>query len=325
MRVTVLRPSELGPGEADLWQKFQHQSPVMLSPFLSLTFAQAVGRARQNARVAVVEDSGGIEAFLPYEIGPGRIGLPIGYPMNDLQGFIGSGAPLDARQVIRKAGLRGWRFIAAPTEQAALARYHYDDTAVGCPVIDLTAGYQAYYASRSKSVTAEPARKRRALERQRGTVSLAWNSASTGHLRQMIDWKSGKYGGTRELFADPRAVRILAELAGTDHADCRGILSVLSVDDQVLAINFNLLGPAGLSGWFPAYDPELSKFSPGMIMAFAIAEEATTRGITRYDLGYGQDKYKFGLANESYQVAGGAVWSVRAEEIARRVYRRSRS
>ena len=37
-----------------------------------------------------------------------------------------------------------------------------------------------------------------------------------------------------------------------------------------------------------------------------IAEEAACRGITRLDLGYGQDEYKFGLANASYAVAGGA-------------------
>jgi CelD/BcsL family acetyltransferase involved in cellulose biosynthesis len=324
MRVSVVRPEELGGADAELWAKFQHLSPVTLSPFLSLTFARAVARARPSARVAVVEDDGQIQAFLPFELGPQRIGMPIGYPMNDLQGFIGSGAPVDARQVIRKAGLRGWRFIAVPAAQAALAPHHYEGTAARCPVIDLTGGYQAYYASRSKSVTAEPARKRRALERQHGPVTLAWNTASPGHLRQMISWKSAKYHGSRQLFADPTAGRILAELAATDDPGCHGVLSVLLAGDQPVAINFNLAGHGRLCGWFPAYDPGLSRFSPGMIMAFAIAEQAPSQGVVHYDLGYGQDSYKLGLANHFYPVAGGAVWVSRGEAAARKLYRRLR-
>jgi CelD/BcsL family acetyltransferase involved in cellulose biosynthesis len=324
MRVTVLRPSDLGPGEADRWHKFQHQSPVMRSPFLSLTFAQAVGEARANARVAVVENCGRIEAFLPYEIGPGRIGLPIGYPMNDLQGFIGSGAPLDARQIIRKAGLAGWRFIATPAEQTALARHQYEGTAVRCPVIDTSDGYQAYYASRSRSVTTKPARKRRALERLRGPVTLVWNSRSLEHVGQMISWKSAKYAGSHKLFSDPTARAIAESLSFSASDDCSGAVSVLLADGQPFAISCNLTGPGSVNGWFTSYDPELAHFSPGTILTFAIAEEAARRTLCWFDLGPGQDSYKFRLANQSYPVVGGAVWAHPAQAAARRLYRRLR-
>jgi CelD/BcsL family acetyltransferase involved in cellulose biosynthesis len=105
MRVTVVRPGDLGPSEASLWARFQASLPVTLNPFLSLTFAQVVGRAWPNARVAVVEADGGIEAFLAFELAPRRMGMPIGYPINDLQAFISRGAPIDARRrVIRQAG-----------------------------------------------------------------------------------------------------------------------------------------------------------------------------------------------------------------------------
>jgi len=77
-----------------------------------------------------------------------------------------------------------------------------------------------------------------------------------------------------------------------------------------------------LSSWFPTYDRELSRYSPGRMMWQPLAEEAACRGITRLDLGYGQDQYKFGLANASYLVAGGAVWANRCEQAVRSVYRR---
>ena len=323
MRVSVVRPAELGADEAMLWAKFQQQSPVTQNPFLSWTFTQVVGRARPGARVAVIEDGGQIQAFLPFERGPRRIGLPVGYPMNDMQGFVCSGAALDARQVVRKAGLRGWRFISAPADQAALVAHHYGGTAASCPVIDLSGGYPAYYASRSKSVTAEPARKRRALERDRGPVSLAWHTASQDHLRQMISWKSGKYSSLGRMFDDDQsALRIVSELAGTDNPDCQGVVSALLVGDQPVAVSCNLIGWQGLSGWFTSYDPGVGRFSPGMIMTFAIAEEAARQGITRIDLAPGPFGYKYRLANDSYAIAGGAVWASPAEQAGRQLYRR---
>ncbi len=321
MRVVVVRPDDLGPDEAALWAKFQHQSPVMLRPFLSLTFARAVAQARSGARVAVVEDDGRIEAFLPFELGPRRVGLPIGYPMNDLQGFISSGAPVDARHVIRRAGLRGWRFTAAPAEQVALAPFHYEGTAVGASVIDLSGGYQAYSGSLSRSFARETARKRRALEKRHGPVSLVWNSANIDHVRQMISWKSARYGGTRKLFTDPTAMQIVARLALAANDDCGGIVSVMLAGELPFAISCNLAGPGGAVGWFVAYDPDLGNFSPGTIMTLAIAEEAVGQGINQFDLGPGQDTYKFRLANHSYGVAGGAVWAIRAEAAARKIYR----
>jgi hypothetical protein len=46
-------------------------------------------------------------SVLPFDLGSHRVGMPIGDPMNNLQGFVSGGATIDARQVIRKAGWRG--------------------------------------------------------------------------------------------------------------------------------------------------------------------------------------------------------------------------
>ena len=147
MRVTVVRPGDLGPSEASLWARFQKSSPELQNPFFSLTFAQVVDRHRRNARVAVVEDDGTIQAFLPFDVGPHRIGMPIGDPMNNLQGFISEGATVDARRVIRKSGLRGWRYTAAPAEQRALAAHHYGGTLVEAPLATGRTSHRALSAS----------------------------------------------------------------------------------------------------------------------------------------------------------------------------------
>jgi CelD/BcsL family acetyltransferase involved in cellulose biosynthesis len=311
MRVTVVRPGDLGPGEAARWAELQRTAPVTLSPFLSLTFAQVVDRHRPGARVAVIEDSGQIEAFLPFELTPG-VAMPIGYPMNNLQGFVCSGAPIDAKSVLRQAGLRGWRFRYAPADQEALLPHAYAEADVPCPVVDLSAGYEAYRQGLNKKVLYEANRRRRGLERRFEPVSLVWHSAEPeADLKQLIEWKSGMYGGARELFADPVAVRIVEELSTTVSDDCAGVLSVLSAGSTPIAAMLSLAEPHGLSTWFPSYDAEFRHSSPGTMLSLAVAEEAPRHGA-----------YKFRLANGSYPVVGGAVWAHRTEEIARRFYRR---
>lgn len=323
MRVIVVRPDELGPGEANLWAKFQQTSPLTFNPFLSFTFTQAVGRFRSSARVAVIEDGGKVEAFLPFERAALAMGVPIGHPMNDLHGFIGSGAPIDARAVVRRAGLRGWRFAHAPAEQHALAPFHYDGLTVQAPMIDLSSGYHSYFSSRSKNFRKIAGKKRRAIERQFGALSLEWGSSCpAGILRQLIDQKSGRYYGTHRLFSDPTALRIVEELAAADNDDCQGIVSVAFAGEKPIARFMGILAQGRLSAWFASYDPGLSRFSPGMMMYLALAEEGASRGISLIDLCSGQDVYKFHLANDSYPVAAGAVWVSRTEDAARRMYRR---
>jgi CelD/BcsL family acetyltransferase involved in cellulose biosynthesis len=323
MRVTVVRPGDLGPSESARWAALQHAPPVTLSPFLSLTFAQAVGRHRPGARVAVVEDGGQIEAFLPFELTAWGMAVPIGYPMSNLQGFVGSGAPIDAKSVIRRAGLRGWRFKHAPADQDALLPHRYAGAGSQCLLVDLSAGYEVYHKSLSKSLTSEIARRRRALERRFETVSLEWHSAQPEvALKKLIEWKSGMYGASRELFADPAAVRIVEELSTSASDDCAGVLSVLSAGPAPIAAALWLAEPHGLAGWFTTYDPEFRRSSPGTMLLLAVAEAAACRGITVFDFGGWPDDHKLRVASGSYPVVGGAVWAHRAEEMARRIYRR---
>src|ERR1700751_5816693 len=246
MRGTVVRPGDLGTAEAAQWRDFQHSTPEGHNPFMSFAYVQAVGRARANARVAVVEEDGKIAAFLPFELGAHGVGMPIGYPMNNLQGFIGSGVPVDARRVVKRARLRGWRFDSVPVDQSAFVPFHYEGTTVPKTVINLAKG-TSHISSRKKD--------RRALERQHGAVSLEWNSTEPAQIDRLIEWKSHKYHGTSLLFSDPTARSIVKELAASDSDDCRGVVSVLQAGLQPVAVHLGLLGPHSLVGWFMSFDP----------------------------------------------------------------------
>ena len=324
MRVTVVRPGDLGPGEASLWARFQESRPDLQNPFFSLTFARVVDGHRANARVAVVEDGGVIQAFLPFDLGPQRIGMPIGHPMNNLQGFISEDAAIDAKQVIRKAGLRGWRYTAAPISQRDLTAHHYDGALGDAALIDLSDGYESYLASRTRKFIHNFRWQWRAMERRVGPASLEWGATAPEHIQQLIDWKSAKYGGSRELFADRVARSIVEELSVSPSKECGGLVTVLRAGERVLGVYSSLTCPGVSSGWFASndHDPEMKKFSPGTLLILATAEEAARRGFERLELGPGEDAYKSRLSNGSYPVAGGAVWAIPGERAARGVVRR---
>jgi CelD/BcsL family acetyltransferase involved in cellulose biosynthesis len=324
MRVTAVRPGDLGSSEASLWARFQKSSPELQNPFFSLTFAQVVGRYRPSSRVAVVEADGAIQAFLPFDLGPQRMGMPIGDPMNNLQGFVSGGETIDARRVIRKAGLRGWRYIAAPVTQRSLSAHHYGGTLVEASLIDLSDGYEPFFASLSKKFTTDFGKQWRSLERRLGPVSLEWRATAPEHIRQLIGWKSARYGGTRQLFAEAAARGIVEELAALSTEDCEGVVTVLRAGDRAVASVCSLAYQGVLSAWFHAYDHGLARFSPGTHALLATAEEAARRHFTRVELGPGQDSYKSRITNGSYPVAGGAVWVIPGERAVRGLYRRWR-
>lgn len=318
MRVTVVRPDDLGSAESALWWSFQQSTPGGLSPFLSLTYARAVGRSRDSARVAVIEDGGQITAFLPYEQIAHRMGMPIGFPMNNLQGFIGADLPpgKTAREVIKRAGLRGWRFDAVRADQSRLKPFHYAGTAVQCPVIDLTKDL-THISTRKKA--------RKALQQEHGAVEFEWHAADPAQLDRLIDWKSRKYHGSLLLFEDQTARAIVTELAESKNDDCGGVLSVLWAGQRPVTVHLGLRGPSTMAGWFMAHDPELSRFAPGLMLWHPLAAAARDHEIQQIDLGAGQDAYKAGLANGDYPVAGGAVWVSRAEAAGRQAFRRIQS
>lgn len=323
LEVAVVHPDELGPSELRLWSSFQQRALLTRSPFLSATFVRAVGRARRDAQVAVVEVDHRIEAFLPFQRS-GSLAMPIGWPANDLQGFVHSGAAFDAREVVRRARLRGWRFDHALADEAALSRYQYEGTRLDCPVI-ATDDFGAYLAGRSRRVRRVLGRVRADLEREVGPLSFEWHSTEPRDLATLIDWKSRRYEGSARLFGDHWATQLVEELATTVAADCTGVLSTLSAGSRLVAVELKLAGPQGVAGWFASYRSELARFSPGLMGLLLGVEAAVRQGITWFDLGYGQHDYKFRLATTSYPVAGGAVWASRAEELARALYRRLRT
>lgn len=330
LKVTVVRPDELGATEEKLWCEFQDFPPAAAAhPCLSLPYARAVCRVDESGRVAVVEDAGEIRAFIPYSEGDDRIAATLGGGQTALDGFISSGAPIDLRAVVRGAGLRGWRFSRVPLEQPALDPYRYQGNYHANLIYfsDLSDGYDGYVRGLAKGGRREirgAARRRRALEREVGDVVFEWNSNDQSHLPLLLKWKSDQFESFGRWLASPANRALIRALANVDAADFSCMTSVLYAETRPIAISLNLRRHHIVSQWIAAYDPEYSRFSPGTINMLELFADAAKRGVEIADFGYGNDLYKQRFGTGAYTVSGGGVWASRMGAAARSLYRKTR-
>ncbi len=74
-----------------------------------------------------------------------------------------------------------------------------------------------------------------------------------------------------------------------------------------MAVHLGLQSADRLCWWFPAYDPELGRYSPGLILLLALIAEGSARQVPILDLGRGEHDYKLRVADRFYEVAEGEV------------------
>ncbi len=309
MKTTVCPPEDLGSPELDRWRAIRSRHPDLDSPFLSPEFTLAAGRARPEARVAVVEDSEKIVAFFPFERHSLGLGVPIGAGLSDCQAIICEpDIDLDVHELLAQCGLVAWRFDNLVGTQRAMVA----PTAVECasPVIDVSAGFDAYLAHEGRH-SRTIFQKERKLAREVGPVRFSFGVDDDEALCRMIAWKSGQYRrtGRPDRFARRSTVQLVRELAKTSEPDLSGTLITLYAGDRLVAVEFSLRSETTLAGWFPSYDPELGRYSPGAIRTLRTIEAAGLAGLQRYDLGKGAEEYKRALKTGDLQVCEG--WVVR--------------
>jgi CelD/BcsL family acetyltransferase involved in cellulose biosynthesis len=133
----------------------------------------------------------------------------------------------------------------------------------------------------------------------------------------------------RDVLADAESRVLVEKLYDTRGAELAGALSVLYAGDLVVALQLGLRSRDVWHCWIPAYNRELHRHSPGLMLLLELARVAAERGIREIDLGKGEAHYKATLATGAVEVLEGcvgarplAVFPVRARASALRAIRR---
>jgi CelD/BcsL family acetyltransferase involved in cellulose biosynthesis len=309
--VTVIPAGELDAGHVAQWSHYQEADPALASPFFRPEFARAVASVRRDAYVAILETSGTVRGFFPFQRGRVPVGIPLGGDRSNYQGVIADRAlTWDAGSLVGASGLRIWDFHHLLTSQTQFERFH---TAVDVsPYLDLTDGFDEYARRRDNSGSRVIRRLRqqaRRLEREIGPLRFEPHAKDPAVLRSMMGWKSQQYRDTGS--ADRFAVRWNVELMERIHAaqseGFQGLLPALYAGDQLAAVAMCVRSHHVLHYWFPSYSSDLASFSPGMLLLLELAERAQSLGVRTIDLGKGRAPYKDRLASDHLTVAEGSV------------------
>ncbi|MBP2322255.1 CelD/BcsL family acetyltransferase involved in cellulose biosynthesis [Kibdelosporangium banguiense] len=301
--------------EADLahWQEIRTGESRWDSPYFSASYVAAVHAGRP---VSVLLGDGFV---WPLHIS-GSSARPAGSPGADFQGpVLAPGVRFSPRALLRAAGVKSLTFDHLVDEYVDLEPWIEERRP--SPFMDVTDGLEGYLGRAAKSGRDKMSEARRLTNkagRDLGTVEFV--AASTEHLDQVIALKREQYAstGARDHFADPVQRELLHRLLDSG----LGLLSTVHAGPHLLAAHFGIRSGDVLHWWFPAFDRKFGPLSPGWILLREVVMAAPELGITRIDLGRGEDDYKRRAMTGSSTVCIGAITSG-ARTTLRRVSRKA--
>lgn len=320
MNVHTIRPRDLAPTDVAAWLAMVRPGSAFESPFFHPGYVTTMARFRPQVEVAVVRDSGRPAGFFAFERHGACTARPLGLKLADFQGVVcPDGSRISLEVLLSSTGLSCCHFdhwLAAQSEDTFIMEVS------GSPFMDLKSGYENYLSQRRSAgskLLSQTLRKRRKFEREVAPLTFTWNDSDPKALELLWSWKATQRQRTQSVnILDYDWVRSF--LSSLCHADCsgaQGAVSTLRADGRIIAVHLGLHSDSILHYWFPAYDAEFQRYSPGSILLLELAQECARRGMSRIDLGKGEDRYKGSFASGSILVATGTVDRVAMRRLVR--------
>ncbi len=311
-QIQVVGCSQLSDEILEAWNGMRADQPQHESPYFSVEFTQAVAAIRDDARLAIFRNTGGvIEGILPFQKTSSTYAEPIGGRLNDVHGVLG-GRNLSADQILEGLeliGIRSASFHAAADFHGTDDRFQFRE--MKSHHLDLSDGWESYYrwAKKNSSTIKRHGQKSRALARKYGELRFEFQNTDSAVLEELIALKSAKYQRTKtfDILSVEWAANLLRHIHQIQTDEFSGVLSTLHAGDRLVAAHFGMLTDQMLHYWFPTFDIEFNQFSPGTELMLRVAKECCDRGRGKLDLGFGDDDYKFKFSNDSDRVSCGLM------------------
>lgn len=311
MNVTAISANDLTDDHVAQWRLLQAENPSCAGPHFSVEFVKAVAEVRDHIEVAMMSRGGEPFGFVPFRRTKGDIGRPIADNFSDFQGCIVSpNVCWDADEIVRRCRLNAFHFSNVPATCAALEPFVWQSKQAS--YIDLSEGFEAYRVSRRKAGSDElheALRKVRKIQRDVAPLHFEPRSTDPAVFRTLIAWKRAqlKARNLGDSFAGPWVLPLLERIVNSQTDDFTGMMSVLRVGDEILAINLGMRSRNVLHGWVTTYNRDFAKYSPGMMMVVQLAQYAERQGVRRIEMGGGGEAFKMSLASGTYDLVSGAI------------------
>ena len=308
-RIEVITASELDAGLERLWKTLQAADPDLASPFFAPEFCRIVAEVRDDVQIAVISGEGGPVGFLPFHRQRfGRL-APLAGQISDYHGVIGSDGGLGPAALLTALKAQAYDFNHVPGSQTLFCGQAFLHTA--SPLVDLTEGFDSWRTAKrvqgSAIKTAE--RKGRKLAREIGPLRFVANDSDPGTWARLIEWKRDALSaiGVDLILDRPWAGAAVDRVRMADAPVFGGMTSALWAGDELAAVSFSMRTGRTVHSWFPTYNPDLERYSPGLTLLLETLRHAGEAGFTEVDLGRGTERYKSEFATGARTLCEGSV------------------
>jgi CelD/BcsL family acetyltransferase involved in cellulose biosynthesis len=144
----------------------------------------------------------------------------------------------------------------------------------------------------------------RLLNRDYGDVRFVSNCRDDAVLSAIFRWKAQRFKAGKST---PWVQSVVEALCGMRTADFSGMLSALYAGDRLVAAHFGIRSTRTLYYWFPAFNPEFGRYTPGGLLIYFLLQNLKAMKCDVLDFGPGGEKYKEYFSNSSLPVHRGFV------------------
>ncbi|WP_164467346.1 GNAT family N-acetyltransferase [Caulobacter flavus] len=287
LQTRVVEAAELNAAERARWNTLRDAEPVLGGPYFDLRYVEAAAACAPGSRIAVLERDGRIVGFLPFQRRGSAI-QPLGAPMSDFHGLIAE-PDVSLPAVLGLLGAERMRvsgLVSVEPLPELSVRY--------AMAADLSGGFDAYQATRSAAFLKDKRRRARALERDHGQMIFTFERPPPELLAWLVAQKRAQIRRTHQhdIFACGWTIELLNRLAECEADDFGLRLAVLRAGGTIVAAELGLTAGDRHHLWFPIYDPDFARYSPGALMTLETLRVAAGRGIARVDFGPSEEAYK---------------------------------
>jgi len=311
MHISIATPDALDTTEIERWRSIKGSNPELVSPYFCPEYTFLTASVRDDIYVGIIEEGKEIVGFFPFQKNSRFTAGPVGGPLSDYQGLIlKKGFEINAKEMLRQCGLKTWNFNHLIASQSTLQSYHkIKDVSY---LIDISEGLDHYLESlriSGSKLLSTTLRKQRKLEREIGPISFFYHTKDENVLSQMFEWKSQQYlkTGKMDAFSFKWIKKLIKNIWSTQAEGFSGVLSALYVNDTLIAAHMGMRSDEVWHWWFPTYNPEFAKYSPGSIFLMKMIENAPRKKIKVIDLGKGRSRYKDQFSNRQIELAEGVI------------------
>jgi CelD/BcsL family acetyltransferase involved in cellulose biosynthesis len=306
MSAIIIPAAELSPDLINRWLLTTRDNPLYCSPNLRPEVIRTIGQFNPRAFVGFEEGSDGGSLFFPFEW-PTRLASIAGpVPMCDYQAFIAAeGHPIVVSDLMRQWKLSTWVFenLIAPTEIVAQTTTLASTVSRRVVMREGFGKYLAEMAAMGKSVRKQTTNLR-LLNRDHGEVRFVSNCGDDAVLSAIFHWKADRFNAGEST---PWVERVVEALYKTRKADFSGMLSALYAGDRLVAAHFGVRSDTTLYYWFPAFNPEFGRYTPGGLLIYFLLQNLKAMKCDVLDFGPGGERYKEYFSNSAIPVHRGFV------------------